>query len=611
MNMRGSLGESLLHILIICNTLVHTAIAKLLLKVFPRCSIDMIEGEEYLGATGLHLAIAYGNDDLAQAIVDGGVNIHMRARGTFFLPKDQQHDRPKRETNYEGLAYLGEYALAWSAFQNNEGVYNLLLQRGADPNAKDRFGNAVLHMVVVANQMGMFGYALRHPIRSADQYQRNDVGLTCLTLSCKLGRDDLFKEMLELSCKEFWRYSNICCSAYPLGALDSIQPDGQTNWGSAMMIILAGKKEEHLNMLEGGIIAKLLEEKWTTFAQMIFTKRLIICLIHLICISVAIYSRPDKTGSLVNGLRADTGPISATDITRYCFEVATLLGVFAYLLIQQGEEIKNSGSTSFIRNLKGTPPKLIFVTCNFLFLACIPVRMMMLSNPEEEERLRIIEEAFLVFAVPGSWFYLIFFCGAIKLTGPFVTMIYAMVMGDMFTFSIIYIIFLFGFTQAFYYVLKSNLDDDAQLFQSYSTTWIGLFHMTLGEYEYDILNDTPYTGMAKIIFVFFQIAIPILLFNMLIAMMGNTYATVNEKSEKEFLKMWAKIIMSIERSVPPDKAKEYLEKYSIRLSAAERGVMVIKSKDKTRASQRKGALSNWKVAILYNRLLFINLHFLF
>ena len=122
---------------------------------------------------------------------------------------------------------------------------------------------------------------------------------------------------------------------------------------------------------------------------------------------------------------------------------------------------------------------------------------MMLSNPEEEERLRIIEEAFLVFAVPGSWFYLIFFCGAIKLTGPFVTMIYAMVMGDMFTFSIIYIIFLFGFTQAFYYVLKSNLDDDAQLFQSYSTTWIGLFHMTLGEYEYDILNDTPYTGTAK------------------------------------------------------------------------------------------------------------------
>ena len=81
------------------------------------------------------------------------------------------------------------------------------------------------------------------------------------------------------------RYSNIVCSGYPLGALDSIQSDGSTNWSaqqiqqtavalsncslrlSAMYLILNGPKEEHLNMLEGGIIAKLLEEKWKTFAR--------------------------------------------------------------------------------------------------------------------------------------------------------------------------------------------------------------------------------------------------------------------------------------------------------------------------------------------------------
>ena len=128
---------------------------------------------------------------------------------------------------------------------------------------------------------------------------------------------------------------------------------------------------------------------------------------------------------------------------------------------------------------KGTPPKLIFVACNFLFLACVPVRFMMYLEPNEEDYYRVLEEAFLVFAVPGkysiynkkntlwsyllhftfflgSWFYLVFFCGAIKLTGPFVVMIYAMIMGDMYTFSIIYIIFLFGFTQAFFYLIKST-----------------------------------------------------------------------------------------------------------------------------------------------------------
>ena len=112
---------------------------------------------------------------------------------------------------------------------SNEGVYNLLLDRGADPDAQDTYGNTVLHMVVVASQLGMYGYALRHPRKNANPYIKNQRGLTCLTLSCELGRDTIFREMLELSCTEFWRYSNITCCGYPLGALDSIQPDGQTS----------------------------------------------------------------------------------------------------------------------------------------------------------------------------------------------------------------------------------------------------------------------------------------------------------------------------------------------------------------------------------------------
>ena len=42
--------------------------------------------------------------------------------------------------------------------------------------------------------------------------------------------------------------------------------------------------------------------------------------------------------------------------------------------------------------------------------------------------------------------------------------------------------------------------------------------------------------MAKMVFVLFQILIPILLLNMLIAMMGNTYAIVISTADKEFLK---------------------------------------------------------------------------
>jgi transient receptor potential cation channel subfamily V member 6 len=69
----------------------------------------------------------------------------------------------------------------------------------------------------------------RHPKQPAKNGIVNKAGLTPLTLACKLGRSEVFREMLELSCREFWRYSNITCSAYPLNALDTIQPDGSTS----------------------------------------------------------------------------------------------------------------------------------------------------------------------------------------------------------------------------------------------------------------------------------------------------------------------------------------------------------------------------------------------
>lgn len=251
MQYRGSLGESLLHVLIICDTKIHTKLARILLRVYPMLSVDVMEGEEYLGASALHLAIAYTNNGLVADLIEAGADVSQRAIGSFFLPRDQQGHSPAKNTDYEGLAYLGEYPLAWSACCANESVYNLLLDNNADPDAQDSFGNMILHMVVVCDKLvrcyqsstlnktsnvsmcifrqDMFGYALRHPKLPAKNGIANTAGLTPLTLACKLGRADVFREMLELSSREFWRYSNITCSGYPLNALDTLLPDGRTS----------------------------------------------------------------------------------------------------------------------------------------------------------------------------------------------------------------------------------------------------------------------------------------------------------------------------------------------------------------------------------------------
>ncbi|XP_024876105.1 transient receptor potential cation channel subfamily V member 4 [Temnothorax curvispinosus] len=589
MQYRGSLGETLLHVLIICDTRMHTRIARILLKCFPRLAIDVVEGEEYLGASALHLAIAYNNNELVQELVEAGAIISQRAIGSFFLPRDQQRMNPARNTDYEGLAYLGEYPLAWAACCANESVYNLLLDSGADPDEQDSFGNMILHMVVVCDKLDMFGYALRHPKLPARNGIANAAGLTPLTLACQLGRAEVFREMLELSAREFWRYSNITCSAYPLNALDTLLPDGRTNWNSALFIILNGTKEEHLDMLDGGIIQRLLEEKWKTFARLQFLKRLIILVFHLASLSLAVYFRPaDMEAVLLQW------PEEITDAVRTAAECITVLGVLNYILVQLGGEMINVGPLSFLKQLSHEPAKLIFVISNLLILACIPCRI---------AGDRHAEDAILVYAVPGSWFLLMFFAGAIRLTGPFVTMVYSMITGDMLTFGIIYTVMLFGFSQSFYFLYKGFPGVKSSLYHSYPSTWMALFQITLGDYNYADLSNTTYPNLSKAVFAIFMVMVPILLLNMLIAMMGNTYAHVIEQSEKEFVKQWAKIVVSLERAVSQKDAHNYLQEYSIKLgpgddpnnpASEQRGVLVIKSKSKTKAKQRKGAVANWK-----------------
>ncbi|XP_011863860.1 PREDICTED: uncharacterized protein LOC105559855 isoform X3 [Vollenhovia emeryi] len=475
MQYRGSLGETLLHVLIICDTRMHTRIARIMLKCFPRLAIDVVEGEEYLGAGALHLAIAYNNNELVQDLVEAGAIISQRAIGSFFLPRDQQRMNPARNTDYEGLAYLGEYPLAWAACCANESVYNLLLDSGADPDEQDSFGNMILHMVVVGD--------------------------------------------------------------------------------------------------------KLLQ----------FLKRLIILVFHLASLSLAVYFRPAGMEAVLL-----QWPEEITDVVRTAAECITVLGVLNYILVQLGGEMVNIGPLSFLKQLSHEPAKLIFVISNLLILACIPCRI---------AGDRHAEDAILVYAVPGSWFLLMFFAGAIRLTGPFVTMVYSMITGDMLTFGIIYTVMLFGFSQSFYFLYKGFPGVKSSLYHSYPSTWMALFQITLGDYNYADLSNTTYPNLSKAVFAIFMVLVPILLLNMLIAMMGNTYAHVIEQSEKEFVKQWAKIVVSLERAVSQKDAHNYLQEYSIKLGpgddpnnpvSEQRGVLVIKSKSKTKAKQRKGAVANWK-----------------
>lgn len=121
-------------------------------------------------------------------------------------------------------------------------------------------------------------------------------------------------------------------------------------------------------MLDGGIIQRLLEEKWKTFAQRQFLKRITIAFIHLIAMSVAVYLRPKDRGHPLNEW------IDAQDLVRMGFELGTVGGCLSFVLIQQGEEIKNQGLISFVKQLVSILDAYRFldvVTCGIYIFSII------------------------------------------------------------------------------------------------------------------------------------------------------------------------------------------------------------------------------------------------
>ncbi|KAL8580157.1 hypothetical protein ACOMHN_043042 [Nucella lapillus] len=668
LNKRGGVGETPFHLCYLMDTPVHFEVGKALMEVFPKLALDVYEGEEYFGESALHIAVILGDLEAAQLLVKNGANVHQRASGRFFLPEDQKN-HPVKETNYSGYCYYGEYPLAFAACRGkeelydwdfivhdsycyygeyplafaacrgNEELYDFLIDNGANPNAQDSFGNTVLHMLVIHEQSKLFQHAVRHPKWPARTDILNKQNLTPLTLASKLGRSRIFKDMLDLGSIEFWRFSTTICSAYPIAAIDSISPSGETNWHSALMIIVNGETDEHLEMLEGGVIRQLLDDKWKTFARRRFIERLIIAVMHLLLLSVAVYTRPSG-----DKLLSYHGP---TDAVRYFAEVAVCLSCVITIILEC-IEIASQGVWTFLRNCTSAPDQAVYLMACLLILACIPFRVLRLSN---------VEDILLILAAPGSWFFLLFFARVARLTGPFVTMIYKMLVGDLFRFAIIYCIFLVGFTQGFFFLFRDVTSDNADVvkFSTLPETILNLFQMTLGEFKYAVFDyshnptltkfvfaifmilmlsilgamaewlgrltsnpDGPEVyavfdysrnpTLTKFVFTIFMILMPILLLNMLIAMMGNTYNQVIAKSEKEWRRQWAKIVVVLERGFSKKKLSRFQMEYSVKLagppkhqlgeycdsSMEQRALVVIKSTTKSRAKTIKAAVVNWK-----------------
>ncbi|OWF56105.1 transient receptor potential cation channel subfamily V member 5-like isoform X8 [Mizuhopecten yessoensis] len=571
LNERGTVGESILHLCLLNASAIHADLSKRLLQAYPKLILDIYTSEEYYGENVLHMAVVNEDPAMVKFLLDKGADVHARCCGRFMCPDDQKDSRSDsldhewvdvcETTNYDGHVYLGEYPLSFAACLGQEECVRLLVAKGANPNLQDNNGNTVMHMLVIHDKKEMFDL-LRD--LGAELDIKNRQGLTPLTLAAKLARKDMYEHILEKMREVCWIYGNVTCAGYPLRDIDTISSTGEINEKSALNLVVYGEVEGHLDMMDG-VVVNLLKEKWKTFVRFRFYRRFAIFAVYFILFLVVFLLRPgddmcpsrtvNMTGA-ENITTVEKDPCyllkvcNTEDIVRFTLEALVLIGAIWYLLIAM-KEIYHQGFRLFFTTLKGAPTKAMFL------MSCVFVIMML---PGRAACAYIYEDVVGVMAILFTAPYFLFFCRGFPIFGPFVVMIYKMIKGDLFRFVIIYTVFIIGFSQAMYIVFRGIPDTP---FSDPAEAVMGMFMMSLGEFGdyYESFDNTNYATLGKIVFFVYMIMVTLLLVNMLIAMMGNTYQLVNE-TQKEWFRQWAKILLVIEQSVTTEQRRIQQTKYS-------------------------------------------------
>ena len=194
------------------------------------------------------MSVVAEDPTMVKYLLDQGIEIHERAYGNFFCPEDQKGTRNDSldheivdvapETNYEGYVYWGEYPLSFAAVLNQEECFRLILSRGGNPDLVDTNGNTVTHIMVVYDNMKMFDLAVES---GATINTLNNLQMTPLTTAAYLARKDMFFHIANIEREVYWQIGNVCCSAYPIEQLDSINSStGELQTQSALNLIVFG-----------------------------------------------------------------------------------------------------------------------------------------------------------------------------------------------------------------------------------------------------------------------------------------------------------------------------------------------------------------------------------
>ncbi|KAI6216081.1 Transient receptor potential cation channel subfamily V member 6 [Aphelenchoides besseyi] len=505
--------------------------------------------------------------------------------------------------------YFGEYPLAFAACTNQEDCYRILCANKADPNAQDTNGNTVLHMTVIHENLDMFRLAYETGARLQVMNKQN---LTPLTLAAKLAKKRMFEQILKLESDVIWQYGDAASTAFPLAKLDTInQETGELNEDSGLSLIVYGESNEHLDLLDG-LVEELLQAKWKAFGRQRWIVSFSAFSFYYVCFFMAFMCRPfsispsliptetmianggasnsavNPNGSYVGYYTTSLGSVFESvglpdavsryfTINRrecplwnyanfgyqgYIRMVSELLVVTMVLfqLVSEVLDIRSIGKKRWWQVLRSFPAKVLYKISLLIVLCIVPIRLGCGVNG-----FVTVDNTLSLIAVLMTTLHFLYYCRAIKFVGPFVLMGF-------------YLIFLacervdnadYHRISEYYRGNSTAMDElkkRENIMANPVESMLRLFISTIGEFTvmYRELNGCSVREMVvlgKVLFVIFEMFVSLMQFNLLIAMMTRTYELIY-RTQKEWKRQWAQVILMLELSLQPKDRLMALLKYS-------------------------------------------------
>lgn len=194
----------------------------------------------------------------------------------------------------------------------------------------------------------------------------------------------------------------------------------------------------------------------------------------------------------------------------------------------------------------------IFITLNFIIIIIMRIGLYMIYKPNDIPYTLILTEHMLVVNIILSFIRTLNICQIHSVLGPILLMIGKMIK-DMLLFLSILMVFFFGFSLG---LTKIYNRVDNQGLSTISQTSFTLFLALFGEFDIDTFRVGNYTEIENFgIFIFglYLIIAVIILMNLFIAILSNTYAIIQEDSDIEWKYSRARLIdtYSLYTIMPP------------------------------------------------------------